>query len=61
MKKSNDIVFIETVLCCPENEIWLSFAEDDNAEAFDIWWQQNGEKAFLKWLKEEWPKYFDND
>lgn len=41
---------------CFENEILLSFLDDDGAYAFAEWWYMHGADAFGQWVEEN-PDY----
>lgn len=34
-----------------DHEVLLSFYDDSGAEAFDIWWEEEGKASFRKWME----------
>jgi hypothetical protein len=42
----------DVLLHCPDKQRVITFYNDMLAICFDTWWFDEGEKAFIEWLKE---------
>lgn len=59
MSKFDCTVVEQTTLDIPEHEILLSFTNDCGAEAFQDWWEDEGEEVFREWALENKEAYFE--
>lgn len=41
----------------PEHEVLISFNNDDDAYAFNEWWNVRGKEDFEKYYSKEWVSY----